>query len=349
MTLRTPLARRQTRRAAAVLLVAVVLLACLSATGCGDPAGKSPAIAVAEKMLPSVVAIRASDAQGRLLGEGSGVIYAADGIIVTNNHVVLAGGTEPAPNLVVAFSTGMERPATVVGRDPLSDLAVLRVDETDLPAAEFLDDFDQVEVGQYAVALGSPLGLEASVTFGIVSAVQREIPVAGSLGATDLVQTDAPISPGNSGGALCDADARVIGINVAAASATTGAQSIGFAIPSDVVIDVVQQITATGQVVYGYLGIQSIPITPDVEQQFNLDRSEGVLVGGVEPGSPAATAGLQQGDVIIGIAEQDVDSPADLYSVLRDRRPGDQVDVTVVRGGNEQTLTVTLGQRPAGQ
>lgn len=330
------------------LVVAVVSVTVLVA-GCGsDSSAESPVISIAEEVLPSVVAVLASNAQGQPQGTGSGVIYASDGVIVTNDHVVVAGGGQPAANLEVTLSSGDRLVATLLGRDPISDLAVLRVDETDLPAAEFLRDFREVQVGEYAIAMGSPLGLEATVTFGIVSAVKREIAAPGSLGATDFIQTDAPISPGNSGGPLVDTDGRVIGINVAAANAQAGAENIAFAIPSDLVIDVVEQILSTGEVVYAYLGIQSLPLTLALQRQYNLSRSEGVLVAGVQQGSPASQAGLQEGDIIAGIAGNEVSGQADLYSVLRDRRPGDEVEIQVVREGEKQTLSITLGERPAG-
>lgn len=307
----------------------------------------SPAINVAKALRPSVVDVTVFDAQGQRLGLGSGVIYRTDGLIVTNNHVVTTDGDQVADRITVTLITGKGFSATLVGRDPLSDLAVLRIDQKDLPAATFLKDLSQVQVGQYAFAIGTPLGLGGSVTMGIVSAINREVPDPGSLGSIDLIQTDAAISPGNSGGALADNQARVIGINVAAiAGGETRAQNIGFAIPSDLVVTVVEQIIATGKVTYGYLGIQSTTITPELQDQYSLSRSEGVLVVEVQPGSPAADAGVKQGDVIVQIGDQKVASQVDLFSHLRGKKPGDQVELQIVRGGGEQTQTVTLGSRP---
>ncbi len=309
--------------------------------------GVSPAISVAKALGPSVVDVTVFDAQGQRLGLGSGVIYRADGVIVTNNHVVTSGGGQVADRITVTLITGKGFTATLVGRDPLSDLAVLRIDQKDLPAATFLKDLSQVQVGEYAFAIGTPLGLGGSVTMGIVSAINREVPDPGSLGSIDLIQTDAAISPGNSGGALADDQARVIGINVAAiAGGDTRAQNIGFAIPSDLVVTVVEQIIDTGKVTYGYLGIQSTTITPELQDQYGLSRSEGVLVVEVRPGSPAADAGVRQGDVIVQIGDQKVTSQVDLFSSLRGKKPGDQVELQIVRGGDEQTLSVTLGSRP---
>ena len=356
------------RRAASVALLALLALtlaACgsggdVAATGGGQasPAadeapisttGASPAIYVAETLRPSVVDVSVANAQGQAQGLGSGVIYLSSGVIVTNNHVVTAGGNQPATNIAVTLATGERLDASLVGRDPLSDLAVLRVDEEDLPAATFVTDMSQVQVGEYVFALGTPLGLEGSVTMGIVSAINREVPGGGSLGTLDLIQTDAAISPGNSGGALADARARVIGINVAAASPDieTRAQNIGFAIPSDLVVDVVEQILETGKVDYGYLGIQTTTITESLEQDYGLSRSEGVLVVQVESDSPAAEAGVRQGDIIIQIGDRVVDSEVDLFSYLRGQKPGEQVELTIVRDGEERTLTITLGSRPS--
>lgn len=310
--------------------------------------GESPAIYVAEVLQPSIVDVAVADAQGQPLGIGSGVIYKTDGMIVTNNHVVTAETGEVAPNITVTLATGEQLDAQLVGRDPLSDLAVLRVDKGDLPAATFVSDMTTVNVGEYAFALGTPLGLQGSVTMGIVSAINREVSGSGSLGTIDLIQTDAAISPGNSGGALADQRGRVIGINVAAASVQANAQNIGFAIPADTVVSVVDQIIADGKVSYGYLGVQTTTITPSLEQQYDLSRSEGVLVVQVEPGSPADTAGIRQGDIIVRIGERPVDSEVDLFAYLRGQQPGQKVDLVIVRDGKEETVQVTLGERPAG-
>ena len=358
-------ARRPLALAALLVLLVFVLGACGSSGGVTattaaptSPAPdsaitatgvESPAISVAKALGPSVVDVTVFDAQGQRLGLGSGVIYRADGLIVTNNHVVTAEQSQVAPKITVTLITGKSFTATLVGRDPLSDLAVLRIDQKDLPAATFVKDLSQVQVGEYAFAIGTPLGLDGSVTMGIVSAINREVPDPGSLGSIDLIQTDAAISPGNSGGALADDQARVIGINVAAiAPGETRAQNIGFAIPSDLVVTVVEQIIDTGKVTYGYLGIQSTTITPELQDQYSLSSSEGVLVVEVQPGSPAADAGVKQGDVIVQIGDQKVTSQVDLFSYLRGKKPGDQVELQIVRGGDEQTLSVTLGSRPAG-
>jgi Trypsin-like serine proteases, typically periplasmic, contain C-terminal PDZ domain len=320
--------------------------------------GASPAETVASAVGPSVVNIAVEGvAQGafgsqQYSAEGSGVIFSADGYIVTNNHVVSdsSGGTDvPVDKVTVTFATGEKLPATIVGRDPLTDLAVIKVNKTGLPAAKFIERFGLVKVGQYAIAIGSPLGLKNSVTLGIVSGLAREIDTSGTeqFALIDLIQTDAAISPGNSGGALVDAQGRVIGINVAYLPPNqTGAQNLGFAIPSDLAKDVATEIIKTGKVRHAYLGIQNQTVTEQLQQQFGLSRSSGVLVGGAGPGTPAATAGLKQGDIIVKVDATTITNDADLYAILRAKKPGDVVSVTFDRDGKEQTVQVTLGERP---
>lgn len=316
----------------------------------------SPAEAVAEAVSPSVVNVAVSGVvqdffgqrQEQILGQGSGVIFSEDGMIVTNNHVVTDQRGRDVGTVTVTLTTGEELEATIVGRDPVMDLAVIKIDKTGLPAATFIEDFSEVKVGQYAIAIGSPLGFENSVTLGVVSGVQREIEFPGaqrSLSLIDLIQTDAAISPGNSGGALVDGRGRVIGINVAyLPPAQTGAQDLGFAIPADVVVDVAQQIIETGQAQHPYLGIFSVSVSR--AEGFDLSRDSGVLVAEVTPGTPAADAGLQEGDIIFEIDGEEIDDQSDLFALLRRARVGQTVEVKVDRGSEEVTLNVTLGDRP---
>lgn len=320
----------------------------------------SPAIAVATAVGPSVVNVGVEGTAPGIFGsqdyaaEGSGVIFSSDGMIVTNNHVISQefGGQEyVADTITVTLETGEKLRATVVGRDPLVDLAVIKVTSaTPLPAATFLTDFSEVKIGQYAVAIGSPLGLENSVTMGIVSGVQRGLDMAQGaqqFSLVDLIQTDAAISPGNSGGALVDIQGRVIGINVAyLPPGQTGAVSVGFAIPSDLVVDVAKQLIDTGSVRHAYLGIRNTTVTEALQKQFSLFRSSGVLVAGTDPGTPASAAGLQQGDIIVRFDGREIKDDADLFSILRRKKPGDQVSITIDRKGTEQTLELTLGERP---
>lgn len=295
---------------------------------------------VVETVSHSVVSVLRSDG-----GEGSGVIWSEDGIVVTNNHVV-AG----APDLTIGFADGQRVPAEVVATDPRTDLAVLRADRDGLPAARLADDLPRI--GDLALAIGNPLGFESSVTAGIVSGLNRSIPGAAQRAPAlvDLIQTDAAISPGNSGGALVSAEGEVIGINVAYLppnpQGERGAVSIGFAIPAPTVRDVVEQLLETGSVEHAFLGIQPGTLTPELAQRFGFDRSSGVVVMAVVAGSPAAAAGLRPGDLLVELDGEALETAEDLLAALRDREPGDQVDLTVVREGREASVDVTLGDVP---
>jgi S1-C subfamily serine protease len=226
----------------------------------------------------------------------------------------------------------------------------VKTDKT-LPAAQFVGTLPAV--GEYAVAIGSPLGYENSVTLGIVSGLSREIEgISGAEAAayTNLVQTDAPISPGNSGGALANASGQVIGINVAYEPPNqTGAVSIGFAIPASTATNVADQLINSGKVTQGYLGVNLYPqaVDSNLQKQFSLSRNSGVLVSEVLPAGPAAKAGLEQGDIIFKANGQPVADPASLIALIRDSRPGSQVELTLDRKGQEKTITVTIGERPS--
>jgi len=254
-------------------------------------------------------------------------------------------------NIEVTLTTGEKLPATILGRDPLTDLAVIKVEAgMELPIAIFNTDLPAV--GEYAVAIGSPLGYENSVTLGIVSGLARSIEgVPGPEGSalTNLIQTDAPISPGNSGGALANASAEVIGINVAyLPPGQTGAVNIGFAIPSVTATKVADEIIETGSATHAYAGVGTQTVTSDLQEQFGLSRSSGVLVAEVTPGSPADDAGIQQGDIIVEIDGEEMVESSDVLMAVRDKKPGDTVEVTIDRDGTVQVITVTLEERPAG-
>lgn len=313
-----------------------------------------PVAQVAAAVGPSVVQINVQVSQQTPLGTqqgeglGSGVIYREDGHIITNDHVVRG-----ASGIEVAFADGRTAPAELVGADPTSEIAVLKVDRNDLPAATFKTDEPPI-VGQLAVAIGSPAGFEATVTSGIVSAVGREFPAEMTGGGdaaralSDLIQTDAAISPGNSGGALVDRNGNIIGINVAyLPPAETGAVNLGFAIPSDTAVSVADQLIETGEVTTPYLGVGTADLTPEIADRFNLSVDSGALVQTVEPGSGAAAAGVRENDVITALEDTEVNSYGDLFGALRDYQPGDTVTLTINRNGNERTLDVTLGERPA--
>jgi serine protease Do len=322
-----------------------------------SPAGvpdDEPVARVAAAVGPSVVQVNVEVSQqtpmGTQRGEGlgSGVIYREDGHIITNAHVV-----KGASDVTVSFADGSTEPVEVVGSDPNSEIAVLKVDRNNLPAATFKTDEPPV-VGQLAVAIGSPAGFEATVTAGIVSAVGREFPPELTRGdnqaaaaLSDLIQTDAAISPGNSGGALVDRDGNIVGINVAyLPPAQTGAVNLGFAIPSDTAVSVADQLIETGEVTIPYLGVGTIPLPPEVAERFDLEVNSGALVQSVEPGSGADKAGVRVDDVITALEDEEVASYGDLFGALRDYEPGDTVGLTVVRAGEERTLDVTLGERP---
>jgi S1-C subfamily serine protease len=288
------------------------------------------------ELQPSVVAVLTDE------GEGSGVVYAEGGTVVTNAHVV-AGADE----VRVAFVDGERVDADVEATDPRSDLAVLRVDRDDLPAAPFADELPAV--GELAVAMGNPLGFENSVTAGIISGLHRAIPgsAARTPALVDLVQTDAAISPGNSGGALLDASGRVVGINVAyIPPGETGAVSIGFAIPSTTVVAVVEQLLSEGEVRYPFLGVTPQAITPQIAERLDLGTDEGVIVQSVVRDGPADAAGMEAGDVIVALGDQPVRTVEDFLVELRDYEPDDELAVEVVRDGERLTFDVRLSERP---
>ena len=303
-----------------------------------------PVAQVASQVGPSVVQVNVEEATQESLG--SGVIYRKDGYIITNNHVV-----EGASSLNVAFADGTTERANVVGRDPNTEIAVIKVDRDNLPAAKF-GDSDNLAVGQLAVAIGSPSGFESTVTSGVISGLGREFPPELTGGVlerslVDLIQTDAAISPGNSGGALVDRNGEIIGINVAYLPPTeTGAVNIGFAIPSDTAVSVADQLIKTGEVSTPYLGIFTSDLSPQDADRFGLPVDSGALVREVESGSAADEAGVTRGDIIVALGDNPVESSGDLLGALRDYQPGDTVDLTVFRAGNRQTLEVTLGERP---
>jgi S1-C subfamily serine protease len=276
------------------------------------------------------------------IGQGSGVVWDTDGLIVTNNHVVEGGA-----QFTVAFADGQRSPATVVATDAITDLAVLRTDRRDLPAATFADDFP--EVGELAVAIGNSLGFENTVSAGIVSGVHRSIP--GSAQQTqslvDLLQTDAAISPGNSGGALVDEAGEVIGINVAYIPPQQSAVSIGFAIPATTVTDVVSQLLEDGTASHAYLGVQLAPLTQEIAQQLDVQVSSGAVVLDAVQGGPAAQAGMEAGDVITAIDGTETRGVEDVLAALHEHDAGDVVTVTVARGDETKDFQVQLTDRPS--
>jgi serine protease Do len=272
--------------------------------------------------------------RGPRRGVGSGFVIDPDGWIVTNNHVV-----DTAEKVVVTLEDGTELPAVVKARDSKTDIALIKVEAgKKLPALEW-GDSDQVRVGEWVVAVGNPFGLGGTVTAGILSARNRDI----SDGPYDYLQIDAPINPGNSGGPLFDQTGRVIGIDTAIYSPTGGSVGIGFAVPSNLASKVVAQLKEKGTIDRGWLGIAMQTITPDLARALGREKAEGALVASVQPDSPAAKAGLQQGDVVIAAGGEPIRTPRDLARIVADARPGTRLDMNLARDGKERTLPVTVG------
>ncbi|HSO52992.1 MAG TPA: trypsin-like peptidase domain-containing protein, partial [Actinomycetes bacterium] len=288
------------------------------------------------KVEPSVVTIAHDQ------GTGSGVVWSKDGVVVTTAHVV--GDVE---RVEVAFFDGQRADGRVRATDPDTDLAVVDVERGDLQPATFQATLPAV--GELAVAMGSPLGFQNTITAGIISGLHREIPGSAEQGIrslVDLIQTDAAISPGNSGGALVNGQGEVVGINVAYIPPEQGAVAIGFAIPGATVVDVVGQLLRNGRATHSYLGIQPDQVTRDVAAELGLDQARGVVVLEVVQGGPAAQAALEPGDVITRMDDAAIETVEDLFGELRQRKPGSQARLTFIRDGRSQETTVTLADRP---
>jgi serine protease Do len=271
-------------------------------------------------------------------GIGSGVIVTKDGYILTNNHVV-----DGADEVKVALEDGREFTAKVVGRDPKSDVAVVKVDANDLPAIQVADS-EKVEVGDIVLAVGNPFDIGQTVTTGIVSATGR----GGTIGLDyeDFIQTDAAINPGNSGGALVDAEGRLIGINTAIMSRSGGNQGIGFAIPSNLAKDVMTSLVRDGKVTRGYAGMWIQNVTPALAKEFKLKEHTGALVSDVAPKSPAEKAGLQNGDVVVEFNGKPVTDSRHLKLAVARTQPGDTVPLKIVRDGETKTLNLKVKELP---
>ena len=324
------------------------LAACSSSTNSGStgmpaaPTGSTAPVAAAGADLPALVR-QVEPSVVTVLTEssvGSGIVYRADGTIVTNAHVI-AGAQE----VTVALADGQQVPGKVRGADEVSDIAVIQANRAGLPAATFQKPLPQV--GELAVVMGSPLGFEATVTSGIISGLHRQIPGSASTGAplVDLIQTDAAISPGNSGGAVLDAQGEVIGMSVAYIPPTAGAVALGFAIPAATVVDVADQLLATGSVRHAYIGIQPATLTPEIAQLLGINRTSGVVVMQVAMPSPAAEAGIQPGDIITAFNGQETATAEELIAALRNTKPGDRAQLTVLRGAKTQQITVIVAER----
>lgn len=362
----------------ALLLPTLAFLAALAFAACGG-GGRTPSDATAErtgtpsvkatpfptsrpgavltteeivrKLRPSVVQVSTKssgrDVFGQIVpseGIGTGVVIDTDGHIITNNHVVRAGGDTIAQNITVTLYDGKELPAEVVGTDPQTDLAVIKITASNLVPAE-LGSTSAQSVGADVVAIGYALGLQGdpTVTRGVISAKGRTIQEQ-AVSINDAVQTDASINPGNSGGPLVDNQGRVIGINTAIIQ---GSQSIGFSISIDLAKPIIQEIITNGQVSRGFVGIDFQDISSDDAQALGLPSADGVAIVQVVQGSPADDAGLRPNDVIIEIGGTKVTNSGDLVAALRVHQPGEEVTIRYYRDGSEKSAGLTLAERPS--
>jgi S1-C subfamily serine protease len=310
---------------------------------------------VAERSRPAVafISVRTTPAQGAFGaqpagGVGSGAIFDPRGYIVTNNHVV-----EGAQTLRVALPDGRTYDAQLIGRDPPSDLAVIKIEPRageQLPVLQF-GDSNRLRVGEWVVAIGNALGLEGgpTVSAGVVSALGRDVPEPNGAVLENVVQTDAAINPGNSGGPLLNMAGQIVGINTLGAGRTASgyqAQGINFAISTTTARPIVDDLVQHGKVVRAYLGVSSTTLTPAIASELGIRFQPGAVVASVGPGTPAARAGLQPGDVIVAFGDQEIKLDRELRQAILARKPGDQVSVRFVRAGQSRTVAVTLAERP---
>ena len=294
---------------------------------------------VADEVKPSVVNIKVTVEQQDIFGNlqegegvGSGVIYSSDGYIITNNHV--AGS---AKELVVTLNDGTEYPAKLIGTDENTDIAVIKIEATDLVPAEFTSA-DNIKVGELAIAVGSPFGLQESVTVGVISAIGRDVAVSyDSLPLVDLIQTDAAINPGNSGGALVGSTGQVLGINTMIYSTSGSNAGIGFAIPSDTALNIAKQLIENGVAKTPFIGIEMGENTTDIK---------GVYIKSVTTGYPAQKAGIKAGDIITTFDGKAVESPLELVSQIIRHNVGDKVTASVNRNGETIEVSLILAERP---
>lgn len=269
---------------------------------------------------------------------GSGVIATPDGYILTNNHVI-----EGAEDIIVKLSDGKEYKGRPIGMDSRTDIAIIKINETNLPTVPW-GDSDKLRVGEVVLAIGNPYGLSQTITMGIISALGRS-----GIGITDyedFIQTDAAINPGNSGGALVNIKGELIGINTAIFSTSGGYQGIGFAIPSNMAKNVMDSIINQGRVVRGWLGVRIQPLTPELVKQLGIKDESGVLLADVEEGSPADKGGLKRYDVIISYDNKKVDNPFHFKNMVAATKPGKTVEIKIIRNGNLLTAKVTIAELP---
>jgi serine protease Do len=275
---------------------------------------------------------------------GSGFVISTDGYIMTNNHVVADADEK---KIEVLFNDGRKEKAKIIGTDPTTDLAIIRVEGKDIPTAA-LGNSDDLEIGEMVLAIGNPLGLQGTVTAGIVSAIGRNIGILqerGGLGIENFIQTDAAINPGNSGGPLVNLKGEVVGINSAIATTNARYQGYGFAIPINLAKAVAEDIIKTGKVRRAYVGLQMYPVSPAMAKALGLEKPEGALVQKIEDNSPAEAAGLKEKDIIVAIDGKDMKTPSDVQTFIARKHPGDEVKLKIYRDGRTLEKKVTLQQR----
>jgi len=327
-----------------------------------------------ERLSPGVVTVlsifddgsQALDDEGTG-GQGSGFVLDAEGYVATNAHVVTGEGSnaDRADDVYVEFSDGNRVAAEIVGVDPFADVALLRVSPSGLSLTPLsLGSSDRIRVGEPVAAIGSPFGERQSLTVGVISALDRNIRSLTRFGIGDAIQTDASINPGNSGGPLLDGRGRVLGINAQIKSSSGGGEGVGFAIPVDAVRRSLRELRSDGRVDYGYLGLTTLPLWPQLADRLDLDSPDGALVVEVSGGSPADDAGLEAGkeeitfqgqdqivaggDVVLAVDGRRLTRTRDLSDAISARSAGEKVTLTVVRDGDRREIEVELGPRPAG-
>ena len=281
---------------------------------------------------------RFGDEDEKQFSLGSGVLVSSQGFIVTNNHVV-----EAADEIEVALADGRKTVAKVVGTDPDTDLAVVKVDLQNLPAIT-LGHSEQAQVGDVVLAIGNPFGVGQTVTMGIVSALGRNH--LGINTFESFIQTDAAINPGNSGGALIDTNGNLLGINTAIYSRSGGSLGIGFAIPVATVKTVMESIISNGQVVRGYIGVEPQDITPELAESFGLSTKTGAIIAGVVKDGPADKAGIKPGDILVAVEGKAVSDTTEMLNLIAQLTPGNTAKMTVLRKAQQSTVAVTIGKRP---
>jgi serine protease Do len=292
---------------------------------------------IARQVGPAVVSVETEEGSGE--GIASGFIVGRDGTILTNNHVV-----EGAARITVTLADGREVRAKALGGDPFVDLAIIKIAGNNLPVAR-LGDSDALEVGQTAIAVGSPFGFERTVTVGVISALNRSIPGGGS-SLTNLIQTDARINPGNSGGPLLDSTGRVIGINTAMISAPGSGGGLGFAVPINTAQRILHDVTQHGRVIVPWLGISYGEVTPELARVFSLPATHGVMIRDISRGGPSERAGLKRLDIVVKADGKAIGSAADLQRALRNKDAGDTMSIEVLRGGKTVKTDVHLEEMP---